>query len=226
MIGKMTLPPHVRQHTIPNLNYLFARADRGGAGWIGRLDAPKGETFGGIIFYSEKGSRVVHVAPLAEYGGLRPICRWTCERQGERGEEIFLYMPPATAYCMWRNWDGVGASAWAWIIPRVTSRQDEFEHWWIVRCRCLWRRLREGMEVERYSHYRRTVEDDKRDMLLRWRMGDNRPAPRHPAWRLDWMVAAGMTPWDMVRRSTTYPMEKDNPTARAFLRMVAKYKRK
>lgn len=219
MISKMTLPPHVLQHTIPNLNYLFARADRGGAGWIGRLDAPKGETFGGIMFYSEAGGRAWHVIPLAECGGLRPICRWTCERMEGGNEEMVAYMPPATAYC-------IGASAWAWIIPPFTSRQDEFEHWWIVRCRCLWRRLREGMVVERYSHYRRTVEDDKRDMLLRWRMGDNRPAPRHPAWRLDWMVAAGMTPWDMVRRSTTYPMEKDNPVARAFLRMVAKYKRK
>ena len=226
MISKMTLPPHVCQHTIHNLNYLFARADRGGAGWIGRLDAPKGETFGGIMFYSEAGGGAWHVAPLAECGGLRPICRWTCERQGDRSEDILLYMPPATAYCMWRNRDGVGASAWAWIIPQFTSRQDEFEHGWIVRCRCLWREMAGGDPVPSYAKYRRTVEDDKRDMLLRWRMGDNRPAPRNPAWRLDWMVAAGMTPWDMVRRSTTYPMEKDNPTARAFLRMVAKYKRK
>jgi len=42
---------------------------------------------------------------------------------------------------------------------------------------------------------------------------------------LDWMVGAGMTPWDMVRRSTTYPMEKDNPVGRRMMRRVAAFRR-
>lgn len=228
MIRKMNIPTYVCQHAIPNLAYLLARADRGGAGWIGRLDAPKGETFGGIMFCAT--GRLVYIRPLVECEGkmgveLRPICGWTCERQGDCSEDVLAYMPPATAYCMWRNWDGVGTGVWAWIIPPVTSREDECDHWWIVQCRRLWRWMVGGGQVPRYAAYRVAVEDDKRDMLLRWRMGDNRPAPRHAAWRLDWMVGAGMTPWDMVRRATTYPMEKDNPPSRTFLRLVAKYKR-
>lgn len=217
---KIDVPANVRDAMEKPLAYLFARADRGGAGWIGRLDAPKGETFGGIMFYAEKGSTVLHVLPLAETeckmgSDLRPICRWTCERQDGHREEFLAYMPPATAY---------GGREMMYSIPLPLGYDNE--HWWIGQCRYLRRCLREGLSVTRYSRYRREVEDDKRDMLFRWRMGDNRPAPRHAAWRLDWMVGAGMTPWDMVRRVTTYPMEKDNPAGRWMARQVAKYKRK
>ena len=208
-LEKIEVPASVRKIMEKPLAYLFARADRGGAGWIGRLDAPKGETFGGIMLYAQVGSdKVLHVIPLAERDGLHPICRWTCELP-EGWEEMRAYMPPATAYCA-RD-----------TAYRIDARDDR---WWIGECRRLARRLREGMVVPRFPAYRKGVENDKRDMLLRWRMGEPRPAPRHPAWRLDWMVGAGMTPWDMVRRSTTYPMEKDNPAARAFLRMVDKYR--
>lgn len=222
IIEKISIPKTVCQHIIPNLNYLFARADKGGAGWIGRLDAPKGETFGGIMLYAQVGSdKVLHVIPLAERDGLDPICRWTCELP-DGWEDMVAYMPPADAYCMWRNWDGVGDGIEAYRIPAPPTDPTR---WWIGECRRLARRLREGMVVPRFSSYRKWVEEDKRDMLLRWRMGYDKPAPKHPAWRLDWMVGAGMTPWDMVRRSAgDYPMEKDNPAARAFLRMVDKYR--
>ena len=80
--------------------------------------------------------------------------------------------------------------------------------------------MREGMNaVPTYAEYRARVEKDKRDMLLRWRMGYD-----EPGWRLDWMVGAGMTRWDMVRRETTYPMEKDNPVGRRMMRRVAAYR--
>lgn len=204
-IEKIEVPASVRDAMEKPLRYLFARADKGGAGWIGRLDAPKGETFGGIMFYAQKGASVVHVLALSETDvEMWPICRWTCERPNG-WEEIVAYMPPATAYC---------ARDTAYSIP---SRGGD--RWWVEQCRAIARRLREGMVVPRFSAYRKKVQEDKRDMLLRWRMGYD-----EPGWRLDWMVGAGMTPWDMVRRSTTYPMEKDNPAARAFLRMVDKYR--
>lgn len=205
-IEKIEVPASVREAMGKPLRYLFARADRGGAGWIGRLDAPKGETFGGIMFYAQKGASVVHVLALSETDvEMWPICRWTCERPNG-WEEMRAYMPPATAYC---------ARDTAYSIP---SRGGD--RWWVEQCQRIARRLREGMDTTpTYASYRRTVEDDKRDMLLRWRMGyDN------PSWRLDWMVGAGMTLWDMVRRSTTYPMEKDNPVGRRMMRRVAAYR--
>ena len=195
-VEKIEVPASVRSGMEKPLRYLFARADKGGAGWIGRLDAPKGETFGGIMFYDG------HALPLAETDGeMSPICRWTCDW------EMYAYMPPATAYC---------GRDMAYSIP---SRGGD--RWWVDQCRAIARRLREGMDTTpTYASYRRAVEEDKRDMLLRWRMGYDKPS-----WRLDWMVGAGMTPWDMVRRSAgDYPMEKDNPAARAFLRMVDKYR--
>lgn len=206
-IEKIEVPASVREAMEKPLRYLFARADRGGAGWIGRLDAPKGETFGGIMFYAQKGASVLHVLALSETDvEIWPICRWTCERPNG-WEEMRAYMPPATAYC---------GRDMAYSIPsRVGDR------WWVEQCQRIARRLREGMDTTpTYASYRRTVEDDKRDMLLRWRMGyDN------PSWRLDWMVGAGMTLWDMVRRSTTYPMEQDNPVGRRMMRRVAAYRR-
>lgn len=210
-VEKIEVPASVRATMEKPLRYLFARADRGGAGWIGRLDAPKGETFGGIMFYAWRGDTVLRVLALSETEGeMSPICRWTCELPNG-WEEILAYMPPATAYC--------GRDMAYSCDPRD-------DRWWNHQCRRVDRRLREGLVVPCFSAYRASVEKDKRDMLLLWRMGETRPAPRHPAWRLDWMVGAGMTPWDMVRRSTTYPMEKDNPAARAFLRMVDKYRHK
>lgn len=207
-VEKIEVPASVRRGMEKPLAYLFARADKGGAGWIGRLDAPKEETFGGIMFYSACG--VLHVMPLAETTELWPICRWTCECP-DGWEEMRAYMPPATAYC---------ARDTAYRIPLHGG-----DRWWVEQCQRVARLFREGMVVPRFSAYRKWVEEDKRDMLLRWRMGEPRPAPRHKAWRLDWMVGAGMTPWDMVRRSAgDYPMEKDNPAARAFLRMVDKYR--
>ena len=207
-VEKIEVPDYVREIMEKPLAYLFARADRGGAGWIGRLDAPKGETFGGIMFYSACG--VVHVLPLAETDGeLWPICRWTCECP-DGWKDMVAYMPPATAYC---------ARDTAYRIPPCDVGR------WVEQCRRVARLFREGMVVPRFSAYRKGVEEDKRDMLLRWRMGYNRPAPRHPAWRLDWMVGEGMTPWDMVRRSTTYPMEKDNPVGRRMMRLVAAFRR-
>ena len=188
-LEKIEVPASVRSGMKRNLDYLFARADRGGAGWIGRLDAPNGETFGGIMFYAG------YVLPLAETEGeMSPICRWTCEWQEE------CYMPPATAYC-----------------GRDTAyRIDTHDQ-----CRRVARRLREGMNaVPTYAEYRARVEKDKRDMLLRWRMGYD-----EPGWRLDWMVGAGMTRWDMVRRETTYPMEKDNPVGRRMMRVCAAFRR-
>ena len=195
-VEKIEVPASVRSGMKRKLDYLFARADRGGAGWIGRLDAPKGETFGGIMFYDG------HVLPLAETEDeMSPICRWTCEWR-ERA-----YMPPATAYC---------ARDTAYRIPL-----RGVERWWVEQCLAIARRLREGMNaVPTYAEYRASVEKDKRDMLLRWRMGYD-----EPGWRLDWMVGAGMTPWDMVRRSTTYPMEKDNPVGRRMMRRVAAFRR-
>ena len=184
-VEKIEVPASVQSGMKRKLDYLFARADRGGAGWIGRLDAPKGETFGGIMFYGG------YVLALSETDGeMSPICRWTCEWQEE------CYMPPATAYC--------GRDT-AYRIPLRG----------VERCR-----LREGMDTTpTYAEYRARVEKDKRDMLLRWRMGYD-----EPGWRLDWMVGAGMTPWDMVRRSTTYPMEKDNPVGRRMMRLCAAYR--
>ena len=188
-LEKIEVPASVRSGMKRKLAYLFARADKGGAGWIGRLDAPKGETFGGIMFYDG------HVLPLAETEDeLSPICRWTCEWQEE------CYMPPATAYC--------GRD----VAYRIPLRGEH-------PCRAIARRLREGMVVPTYHAYRARVEKDKRDMLLRWRMGYD-----EPGWRLDWMVGAGMTRWDMVRRETTYPMEKDNPVGRRMMRRVAAYR--
>ena len=207
-IEKIEVPAYVRNAMEKPLAYLFARADRGGAGWIGRLDAPKGETFGGIMFYPM--GRVLHVLPLSETEGeMSPICRWTCECP-DGWDDAIAYMPPATAYC--------GRD----MAYRIDPRDDR---WWMKQCRRLARLLREGLSVSRYAAYRKGVEKDKRDMLLRWRMGYNRPAPRHKAWRLDWMVGAGMTPWDMMRRETTYPMEKDNPVGRRMMRRVAAFRR-
>lgn len=213
-VEKIEVPASVREAMERPLAYLFARADRGGAGWIGRLDAPKGETFGGIMFYAEKGASVVHVLALSETEGkMWPICRWTCKLP-DGWEEILAYMPPATAYC---------AREMAYRIP---LHGVECDRWWVEQCRRVARLLREGLVVSRYASYRKEVEKAKRDMLLRWRMGDPRPAPRHKAWRLDWMVGAGMTPWDMVRRSAgDYPMEKDNPVGRRMMRLVAAFRR-
>ena len=201
-LEKIEVPASVRDAMEKPLAYLFARADRGGAGWIGRLDAPKGETFGGIMFYAE------YVLALSETEGkMWPICRWTCELP-DGWEEIVAYMPPATAYCA-RD-----------VAYRIPLRGVECPRWWVEQCRQIARRLREGMVVPTYPAYRGTVEKAKRDMLLRWRMGYDKPG-----WRLDWMVGAGMTPWDMARRSTTYPMEKDNPVGRRMMRRVAKGRR-
>ena len=188
-VEKIEVPASVRETMEKPLAYLFARADRGGAGWIGRLDAPKGETFGGIMFYDG------HVLPLAETEDeMSPICRWTCEWR-ERA-----YMPPATAYC---------ARDTAYRIP-----PRGVDRWWVEQCLAIARN-----DAPTYAEYRASVEKDKRDMLLRWRMGYD-----EPGWRLDWMVGAGMTPWDMVRRSTTYPMEKDNPVGRRMMRVCAAYR--
>lgn len=205
-LEKIEVPASVREAMEKPLRYLFARADRGGAGWIGRLDAPKGETFGGIMFYAQKGASVVHVLALSETDGeMWPICRWTCERPNG-WEEMRAYMPPATAYC---------GRDMAYRIPTAAG-----DRWWVEQCQHVARRLREGMDTTpTYASYRRTVQEDKRDMLLRWRMGYDKPG-----WRLDWMVGAGMTPWDMVRRSTTYPMEQDNPVGRRMMRRVAAYR--
>ena len=194
IVEKIEVPAYVRESMEKPLAYLFARADRGGAGWIGRLDAPKGETFGGIMFYAG------HVIPLSETEGeMSPICKWTCEWQEE------CYMPPATAYC------GMD------MAYRIDTHDDR---WWMKQCRRVARLIREGLVVARYSAYRKAVKEESRDMLLRWRMGYD-----EPGWRLDWMVGAGMTPWDMVRRSTTYPMEKDNPVGRRMMRRVAAFRR-
>ena len=202
-VEKIEVPASVRSGMEKPLRYLFARADKGGAGWIGRLDAPKGETFGGIMFYSACG--VLHVLPLAETEDeMSPICRWTCELPNG-WEEILAYMPPATAY---------GGRDTAYRIPLHGG-----DRWWVEQCQRVARRLREGMVVPRFSAYRARVEKEKRDMLLLWRMGYD-----EPGWRLDWMVGAGMTPWDMVRRSTTYPMEKDNPVGRRMMRVCAAYR--
>lgn len=200
LVEKIEVPASVRDAMEKPLAYLFARADRGGAGWIGRLDAPNGETFGGIMFYAG------HVLALSETDGeMSPICRWTCKLP-DGWEEIVAYMPPATAYC---------ARDTAYRIP-----QRGVDRWWMKQCRSLARLLREGLVVSRYASYRKGVKEESRDMLLRWRMGYD-----EPGWRLDWMVGAGMTPWDMVRRSTTYPMEKDNPVGRRMMRLVAAYRR-
>lgn len=189
-VEKIEVPASVRSGMKRKLAYLFARADKGGAGWIGRLDAPKGETFGGIMFYDG------HVLPLAETEDeMSPICRWTCEWR-ERA-----YMPPATAYC---------ARDTAYRIP-----PRGVDRWWVEQCLAIARN-----DAPTYAEYRASVEKDKRDMLLRWRMGYD-----EPGWRLDWMVGAGMTRWDMVRRSTTYPMEKDNPVGRRMMRLVAAFRR-
>ena len=190
-VEKIEVPASVRSGMEKPLGYLFARADKGGAGWIGRLDAPKGETFGGIMFYDG------NVFALSETTELRPICRWTCEWRE------YAYMPPATAYC---------ARDTAYRIP-----PRGVDRWWVEQCQRVARRLREGMDaVPNYAEYRRAVEAEKRDMLLRWRMGYD-----EPGWRLDWMVGAGMTPWDMVRRSAgDYPMEKDNPVGRRMMRLA------
>ena len=200
LVEKIEVPASVREIMEKPLAYLFARADRGGAGWIGRLDAPKGETFGGIMFYAG------HVLPLSETEGkMSPICKWTCKLP-DGWEEIVAYMPPATAYC--------GRD----VAYRCEAHDDR---WWSRQCRSLARRLRDGMDTTpTYAHYRRAVEKAKRDMLLLWRMGYD-----EPGWRLDWMVGAGMTPWDMVRRTTTYLMEKDNPVGRRMMRLVAAYRR-
>lgn len=209
-LEKIEVPASVRSGMEKPLAYLFARADKGGAGWIGRLDAPKGETFGGIMFYAM--GRVLHVLALAETEDeMSPICKWTCECP-DGWEEMRAYMPPATAYCA-RD-----------IAYRIPPRGGE--RWWVEQCRAIARRLREGMTVPRFPAYRKVLEENKRDMLLRWRMGEPRPAPPHKAWRLDWMVGAGMNPWDIVRRSTTYTMEKDNPVGRRMMRLVAKWRRR
>lgn len=218
VVEKIEVPFNVRLGMEKPLGYLFARADKGGAGWIGRLDAPKGETFGGIMFYAERGATVVHVIPLAESESkmgkeLWPICRWTSERQGDHSKVLLAYMPPALAYGSRR------------VAYRIDVAGCD-ERWWVVQCLLVYRLLREGMTVSRYAAYRKGVEGDKRDMLLRWRMGYDRPAPHHKAWRLDWMVGAGMTPWDMVRRETTYPMEKDNPVGRWMMRRCVAYHNK
>ena len=204
-VEKIEVPAYVREIMEKPLAYLFARADRGGAGWIGRLDAPKGETFGGIMFYAEKGASVVHVIALSETEGkMWPICRWTCKLP-DGWEEIVAYMPPATAYCA-RD-----------MAYRCEAHDDR---WWSRQCRHVARLLREGLGVSRYAAYRKGVEEDKRDMLLRWRMGYD-----EPGWRLDWMVGAGMTPWDMARRETTYAMEKDNPVGRRMMRLARRLAR-
>lgn len=205
-IEKIEVPASVRIGMEKPLGYLFARADKGGAGWIGRLDAPKGETFGGIMFYSAGG--VLHVLPLAETTELWPICRWTCECP-DGWEEMRAYMPPATAY---------GARDTAY---RIADRKG-VDRWWVEQCQRVARRLREGMDTTpTYASYRRAVEEDKRDMLLRWRMGYDKPS-----WRLDWMVGAGMTPWDLVRRSAgDCPMEKDNPVGRRMMRLARRLAR-
>ena len=209
-VEKIEVPAFVRSGMKRNLDYLFARADRGGAGWIGRLDAPKGETFGGIMFYAM--GRVLHVLALAsDDAGLYPICRWICDLP-DGWEDMIAYMPPATAYCA-RD-----------TAYRIADRNG-VDRWWVEQCQRVARLFREGMVVPRFSAYRKRVQEDKRDMLLRWRMGYDKPAPKHAAWRLDWMVGAGMTPWDMVRRSTTYPMEKDNPVGRRMMRRVAAFRR-
>lgn len=201
-VEKIEVPASVRSGMEKPLGYLFARADKGGAGWIGRLDAPKGETFGGIMFYAWRGDTVLRVLALSETDNdMSPICGWTCELP-HGWEEILAYMPPATAYC--------GRDT-AYRIPnRVVDR------WWVEQCRRVDRRLREGLVVPCFPAYRASVEKDKRDMLLLWRMGYD-----EPGWRLDWMVGAGMTPWDMVRRSEgDYPMEKDNPVGRRMMRLA------
>ena len=204
-VEKLEVPASVREIMEKPLAYLFARADRGGAGWIGRLDAPKGESFGGIMFYAEKGASVVHVLALSETDGeMSPICEWTCKRPNG-WEEILAYMPPATAYCG---------------RDMAYNCEPHDDRWWGRQCQRIARLLREGMVVPTYPAYRRAVEKDKRDMLLLWRMGYD-----GSGWRLDWMVGAGMTPWDMVRRDTTYPMEKDNPVGRRMMRLVAAYRR-
>lgn len=205
-VEKIEVPASVRSGMEKPLRYLFARADKGGAGWIGRLDATKGETFGGIMFYAQKGASVVHVLALSETDvEMWPICKWTCECP-DGWEEMLAYMPPATAYCA-RD-----------TAYRIADRG--VDRWWVEQCQRVARLFREGMVVPRFSAYRKWLEEDKRDMLLRWRMGYDKPAPKHPAWRLDWMVGAGMTPWDMVRRETTYPMEKDNPVGRRMMRLA------
>lgn len=199
-IEKIEVPASVRSGMKRQLAYLFARADRGGAGWIGRLDAPKGETFGGIMFYAGD------VFALAETAQLYPICRWTCGLP-DGWEDMIAYMPPATAYC---------ARDTAYRIPTRGA-----DRWWVEQCQRLARRLREGMDTTpTYASYRKKVEEEKREMLLRWRMGYD-----EPGWRLDWMVGAGMTPWDMARRSTTYPMEKDNPVGRRMIRLARRLAR-
>ena len=205
-VEKIEVPASVRNAMEKPLAYLFARADRGGAGWIGRLDAPNGETFGGIMFYAM--GRVLHVLALAsDDARLYPICRWICECP-EGWEDIIAYMPPATAYC--------GRE----MAYRIPPRGDECDRWWVEQCQRVARRLREGMDTTpTYAQYRARVKEESRDMLLRWRMGYDKPG-----WRLDWMVGAGMTPWDMVRRSTNYPMEKDNPVGRRMMRMVAAFR--
>ena len=205
-IEKIEVPASVREAMEKPLRYLFARADRGGAGWIGRLDAPKGETFGGIMFYAM--GMVLHVLVLSETAKLYPICRWTCGLP-DGWEDMIAYMPPATAYC--------GRE----MAYRISIHDGKCPRWWYDQCLYVARRFHDGMVVPPFSAYRKDVENDKRDMLLRWRMGYDRPAPKHPAWRLDWMVGAGMTPWDMVRRSAgDYPMEKDNPVGRRMMRLV------
>ena len=197
-LEKIEVPASVREIMERPLAYLFARADKGGAGWIGRLDAPKGETFGGIMFYAG------HVLALSETEGkMWPICKWTCKLPDGWQEEC--YMPPATAYC---------------ARDMAYNCEPHDDRWWMKQCRQIARRLRDGMVVPTYPAYRGTVEKAKRDMLLRWRMGYD-----EPGWRLDWMVGAGMTPSDMVRRDTTYPMEKDNPVGRRMMRLVAAYRR-
>lgn len=205
-VEKIEVPASVRSGMEKPLGYLFARADRGGAGWIGRLDAPKGETFGGIMFYARRGDTVLRVLALSETEDeMSPICGWTCELPNG-WEEILAYMPPATAY--------FGRDMAYRIPPRGVDR------WWVEQCRRVDRRLREGLDTTpTYASYRRAVEKDKRDMLLRWRMGYD-----EPGWRLDWMVGAGMTPWDMVRRSSgDCPMEKDNPVGRRMMRLARSY---
>lgn len=205
-VEKIEVPAYVRDAMEKPLAYLFARADRGGAGWIGRLDAPKGETFGGIMFYAWRGDTVLHVLALSETEGeMWPICKWTCELP-DGWEDTIAYMPPATAYCG---------------RDMAYSCEPHVDRWWSRQCRRVDLRLRDGMNaVPTYAQYRASVEKDKRDMLLRWRMGYDKPG-----WRLDWMVGAGMTPWDMARRSTTYPMEKDNPVGRRMTRLVAAFRR-
>ena len=204
-VEKIEVPASVRDAMEKPLAYLFARADKGGAGWIGRLDAPKGETFGGIMFYAWRGDTVLRVLALSETDGeMSPICGWTCERPNG-WEEILAYMPPATAYCG---------------RDMVYNCDPHDDRWWSRQCRRVDRRLREGLVAPAYHAYVARVEKDKRDMLLLWRMGYD-----EPGWRLDWMVGAGMTPWDMVRRDTTYPMEKDNPVGRRMMRLVAAYRR-